>query len=291
MNLKSWMKGISEDKDIFSLNIVGTHDCTTQYVQLSKIAKCQDKSIYEQLNMGVRCLDVRVKPSGNRLMCVHSVCSVFVEPSHLSRKMELADVLEHCYRFLDENPSESIILQFKNDNNKHMEKCSKLLFNEYIKPNIDKWFIENHPPRMSEARGKIVLVRRCAMDKIDGADELGLDFSSWVEQDEAVPEPLILKSGSDNGISFVIQDRFKYNAEDKWSLCVKPFLDTAEGYSDFYIINYLSTAGGKLGPFGNAKIINDSFMKYELSQDKYYGIIYTDFPSVEQIEKITKTNF
>lgn len=54
--------------------------------------------------------------------------------------MDMADVLGHCYRFLDENPSEAIVFQFKNDSGKEMEKCFDNLFFTYIKDNEEKWF-------------------------------------------------------------------------------------------------------------------------------------------------------
>ena len=117
------MKDIDDSRDVFGLNLVGTHDCVTQYVQLSHLSRCQDRSIYEQLNMGVRCLDIRVKSNGNRLSMVHGICNAFNNPSHFSKRMDMEDVLSACYNFLSKNPSETIVFQFKNDSGREMEKC------------------------------------------------------------------------------------------------------------------------------------------------------------------------
>lgn len=292
MELKKWMKSLPDSSDLLSLNLVGTHDCVTQYVQFSHISKCQNTDIYGQLNIGIRALDIRVEAHGDRLGMVHGIAKAFNKNNHFSKQMDMADVLKHCYRFLDENPSEAIVFQFKNDSRKEMELCFDNLFNTYIKPNKCYWFCENRAVTLGEARGKIVLLRRCDMaQKDEYTDEnTGIDFSSWVEQDTAVPEPLTMKAGA-SGMTFIIQDRFKYKPEPRWNECIKPFLDTMGEFNGTYIINYLSTAGGLKGPYNNSKYINPHFMDYPLSKDYYYGTVYTDFPTKELVEKIISTNF
>lgn len=295
MNLKNWMRDIADETDLFSLNMVGTHDCVTQYVQLSHLARCQDRNIYEQLCLGVRGLDIRVKPNGDRLGMVHAFTKAFVSPSHFSAWMDMADVLSHCYRFLNENPSEAIVFQFKDDRSDKYDRSESfdILYNTYIKGNEDKWYLKNKAPRLSECRGKIVLIRRCPMkDRAAYTDEnTGIDFSKWEEQDTAVPTPLALKTSGAYEMTFVVQDRYKYKPVPRWKECIKPFLDTMKPFSGTYIINYLSTAGGLKGPYNNSKYINPQFMAYPLDKSKYYGMIYCDFPTAELVEKIISTNF
>lgn len=292
MNLKKWMSALPDKSELFSLNLVGTHDCVTQYVQLSHFARCQDRNIYEQLCLGVRALDIRVSSKGSRLVMVHGITKAFNKPNHFSKQMDMADVLAHCYRFLSENESETIIFQFKNDSGKEQEKCFDNLKNTYIKGNKDKWFLENRSPLLGEARGKLVLVRRCkAENKAEyNNTNIGIDFSKWVEQDTAVPDPLVLKTSGKNEMTFIVQDRYKYKPVPRWNDCIMPFLDKMTNFNGTYIINYFSTAGGLKGPCNNAKYINQKFLSYPLEKDKYYGIIYVDFPSRELVEKIIKTN-
>lgn len=288
------MREIDDDKMLYTLTIPGTHDCVTQYVQYPHISRCQDRNIYEQLNIGIRALDIRVKSNGERLGMVHGAANAFVNPRKFCGiKMDMADVLEHCYNFLSRNPSEAIVFQFKNDSNKEMEKCFNNLFYTYIKGNEDKWFLENRVPSLGEARGKIVLIRRCKMDKSNaefGDHNTGLDFSNWVEQDWKAPEPLMLKTNSMDKASFVIQDRFKYKPEDRWQKCLRPFLDTMAKFDGTYIIDYTSTAGGIKGPQHNSSVINPLFMQYPLDKEKYYGTIYLDFPHPELTRKIIGHN-
>jgi 1-phosphatidylinositol phosphodiesterase len=292
MNLKTWQGKIDDNTPLFRVNMVGTHDCVTRFVQFSHISKCQNLSIYEQLCIGIRGLDIRVQSMGDRLGMVHGIAKAFNSANHLSKQMDMADVLKQCYKFLDENPSEAIVFQFKNDSGKEMEKCFDNLFFTYIKGNEDKWFLENRNPLMREARGKIVLIRRCARaDRAEYSDlNTGIDFSKWVEQDTAVPNALTLKTSGENEMTFVVQDRYKYKPVPRWNDCVKPFLDSMTTFDGTYIINYLSTAGGLKGPHNNSKYINPKFMEYPLDDKKYYGMIYVDFPTAELVEKIIKAN-
>lgn len=292
MNLKNWMSEIDDNTPVFHLNLVGTHDCVTQFVQFSHISKCQNKNIYEQLSIGIRCLDIRVQSHGDKLKMVHGIAKAFNKSNHFGKQMDMSDVLEHCYRFLDENPTETIIFQFKNDSLKEQEKCFDNLYNTYIKANSVKWYLINKEPLLKDVRGKIVLIRRCNKGKSQrhpmGA---GVDFSGWVEQDEITPQPLTLETNGSENLTFIIQDRYKYKPKPRWNECIKPFLDTMKEFDGNYIINYLSTAGGIKGPRNNAKYINNEFMKYPIKDGVYYGIIYTDFPTEELVDKIVSTNF
>ncbi|MBR3149060.1 MAG: phosphatidylinositol-specific phospholipase C domain-containing protein [Eubacterium sp.] len=294
IDLKSWMKELDGNKKLFLYTIPGTHDCVTQYVQLPHISKCQDEDIYEQLCMGIRALDIRVEPLGDELGMVHGYAKAFIAPSRAGRQLELGDVLRLVYRFLDENPSETVVFQFKNDSNKERERCFNALFYYYIKGNEEKWFLENRVPTLDEARGKVVLLRRCKMDE-ENSDfndmNTGLDFSEWIEQDTAVPEPLVLETKSLDDAVFIIQDRFKYKPEERWEECLKPFLDSMKPFDGQYVIDYTSTAGGVKGPKYNSAYINPKFMEYPLDKDKYYGTIYLDFPFEELTTKIIEHNF
>ena len=292
INLCKWMAELDSDLPVLQYNIPGTHDSVTQYVQFSYITKCQNLNIYEQLCLGIRSLDIRVAGENARLKMVHAFAKAFNTPNHFGKQMDLADVLNHCYRFLEENPSETIIFQFKNDSGKENETCFDNLFYTYIKGNKNKWFLENRVPALGEARGKIVLIRRCKMHKKDEFTPLntGIDFSRWLEQDTAQPHPLPLETGGEHNAEFIIQDRYKYKPIPRWNECIKPFLDHSAPFNGKYIINYLSTAGGLKGPRGNAKYINSQFMDYKLIKRNYYGIIFCDFPTKKLTSKIIETN-
>lgn len=293
INPLKWMQRLNSDIPVLQYNIAGTHDCATQYVQFSHIAKCQNLNIYQQLCLGVRALDIRVASRGSRLVMVHAVAKAFNTPNRLGKQMDLGDVLNHCYRFLDENPGETIVFQFKNDSGTENEKCFNNLFYTYIKGSESKWFAENRIPLLGEARGKIILIRRCKTEKKNEFTDLntGIDFSQWIEQEETVPAPLLLEINGKNNETFIVQDRYKYMPVQKWKDCVKPFLDKAKPFDGLYIINYLSTSGGLRGPKKNADYINTQFLNYRLDKNNYYGTVYCDFPTQELVNKIIETNY
>lgn len=293
INSLNWMKNLDDNKKLLEYNLVGTHDCVTQYVQLPYFARCQNMNIYEQLSIGVRALDIRVASRGRRLVMVHAFTKAFNTPNRLGRQMDFADVLSHCYKFLDENPSEAIVVQFKNDSGRENEKCFDNLFYTYIKGNEHRWFLENRVPTLGEARGRIVLIRRCKMERrYEFTDKnTGIDFSKWREQDTVAPDPLLLEISGEFKADFIVQDRYKYKPVPRWAECIEPFLDKAKPFDGTYIINYLSTSGGLKGPYNNAKYINAQFMACPLDSKNYYGTIYCDFPTKALTDKVMETNF
>ena len=290
VKLTDWMSEIGDETNLFTISIPGTHDSATKYVQFSHFARCQNLSIYDQLNIGIRALDIRVKSNGEKLELVHGIAKTFATAGHNAPSLNMGYILEHCYAFLEQHPTEAIIFQFKNDDGRENEKCFDNLFYTYVKGNEDKWYLKAKAPTMAEARGKLVLIRRCNMNR-DNPDftceNTGIDFSRWPEQPEVVPDALPLRAGE---LDFIIQDRYNYKPEPRWSECIKPFLDGRKEYEGEYIIEYLSTAGGTKGPEANAEYINAQFLQYPLEKGKYYGIIYFDFPTEELVKKIINHN-
>ena len=59
MFLKNWMSYISDDAKITKIAMPGSHNSGT--MGMSKLAKCQNGSLYSQFNHGVRAFDIRLK--------------------------------------------------------------------------------------------------------------------------------------------------------------------------------------------------------------------------------------
>ena len=118
----------------------------------------------------------------------------------------------------------------------------------------------------------------------------GIDFSSWVEQTEMIPDPLILKTGGKDSAEFIIQDRFKYKAEDKWAACIKPFIQNLNPFEKQYVICYFSTSGGLAGPKKNAQLLNNAFINFPIQRGINLGTVYLDFPSKRITTKIIESN-
>ncbi|MBQ9227243.1 MAG: phosphatidylinositol-specific phospholipase C domain-containing protein [Eubacterium sp.] len=281
MELTDWMRALDGTQPLLSLNLPATHDSAAVKVHFPRRSQCQRYSIYEQLCLGVRSLDIRVAPKRDGgLVVVHGIDRVL---DGNGRAMDFAAVTAQCRRFLEEHPQEAVVLQFKNDNNRHQQLCARRLREQYIAPMQAAWWLGTAPPSLEEARGKLVLVRRCASDK-----PFGIDFSRWREQDFREPQPLVLKTGNTR---FLIQDRYAYPPAEKWEQVLLPQLDRAKAYDGQVHYHYTSTAGGRGGPRKNAAYINRLLAAYPFEKGKYYGTVYYDFITEALARQLVETNF
>ena len=67
MNVLSYL---SDEVYLSELNIAGTHDSATAWVAMENVARCQEKTISEQLMMGIRLLDIRLTKKGDEFYLV-----------------------------------------------------------------------------------------------------------------------------------------------------------------------------------------------------------------------------
>lgn len=189
-NLSRWMRELGDGWPLSALSVPGTHNSPTYHVALPSV-RCQAVGVRQQLDNGVRFLDVRVSASrgdGNdALALVHSVF-----PVSLGGNRYLADLLDELYSFLDDNPSEALIISLKREGTGRGtdQHLSQHLFRRYCGGEeadgddvARRWFTEPRIPSLGEARGKIVLVRRFNNDgalqaKHDGRG-WGIDASAW----------------------------------------------------------------------------------------------------------------
>ena len=144
---------------------------------------------------------------------------------------------------------------------------------------------------MGECRGKLVLVRR--YDDILGlGKEAGLDIA-WSDQAGGRAEMLDAAVETKNGFILVIQDRYKYGAEEKWSAFTKGLEKTAGTDNDTVLsIHYLSTNGTEAfgHPYAHAKILNDRILSLDNSKFELRCIVL-DFSDSELAYTIYSSNF
>lgn len=188
--LDSWMGKLKHESPLSALSIPGTHNSPTHYKALPSV-RCQAVSLADQLNNGVRFLDIRVQPENpddanvDSLILVHSAF-----PISLTGNKYFRDLLNEVTSFLDRNPSETIIISLKREGvgKATDQQLSKILHNHYIAPDTERWFTENRIPRLGEVRRKIVLVRRFNIDDslhdLNNGTGFGLDAASWPDNCE-----------------------------------------------------------------------------------------------------------
>jgi len=250
MLLNNWMKNIGDEKFLKEINIPGTHDSSTKYCTFSLFSSCQDKSISEQLSIGVRAFDIRV----DKMTLVHGFCKC--RKSFFGKTLTLHNVIGKMFSFLKENPSETILMMFKMDNGQDSSLCFDLLYDNFIKMNPEKWYLENKFPTLGEVRGKIVLLRRTESK----CEKSGIDFNAMPYQGgtKETGWESFSPNGSDN---VIIQDRYMLTKKNKWNKAVKPLLQAGESLKGNMIFNFLSSAGFPLVPLFNASYVNRQFRK------------------------------
>ncbi|MGH3971956.1 MAG: phosphatidylinositol-specific phospholipase C [Pseudonocardiaceae bacterium] len=101
----SWMGDISDDVQVTALSIPGTHDSGCIVGPLG-LAKTQNLDIPEQLDAGIRFLDIRLAHYQDSLLVHHDV--IYMGKSY-------KDVLQICADFLVRHPSETILMLVKEE--------------------------------------------------------------------------------------------------------------------------------------------------------------------------------
>lgn len=281
---------LSDENYLSELNIAGTHDSATAYVAMENSARCQDKTVAEQLSMGVRLLDIRLSRKRNEFYLVHSLADCYSDKEK-TKRLTFSEVLSACKSFLAANPDETLILSVKQDRGIMSRGFFPRFYDKYIRDDEPSWYLENGVPTLGEVRGKIVLMRRCKVwQSYEKSHKCGLDFSCWKDQDrkKMKAEKVILSAEKDVLLSALVQDRYSLEPKRKWQ-CAKHYLDCASVSATEIAVHFLSTSvktDGSLAP--TARLINGEFMKYPLRKNT--GWILCDFPDEEQIKKIMMSN-
>ncbi|EGY13932.1 hypothetical protein VD0002_g8730 [Verticillium dahliae] len=104
-----WMKAISDDANITSLSIPGTHDTLTFDIR-DELFQCQNNNLSAQLRAGMRYLDVRGRLVDDAIQIYHA---------EMFTGYSFVDVLTTVSAFLDAFPSEAIIMRLKEEGHPH----------------------------------------------------------------------------------------------------------------------------------------------------------------------------
>jgi 1-phosphatidylinositol phosphodiesterase len=269
----NWLSSFSNNLYVSQLSIPGTHDSGAQSEPVSGTAKCQNLSINDQLNAGVRFLDIR---------CRHVNDAFVIHHGSVYENMNFDDVLNATIGFLNSNPTECVIMCVKEEYTPSGDTRSfEATFDSYVAKNPGKWYLGSEIPTLGQARGKIVLLRRF------GANTLpkGIDASVWADNTTFTTDGGLLR----------VQDW--YNVTDnnmKWNNIVAILNEAYSGGSGTLYINFSS--GVQSGPFGIPNIpavsndINSRLSNYFTTNTLgRYGIIPMDFADATKCALIYNT--
>ena len=294
--MKTWMTHIPDAYLISEINLPGTHDSCTCRVQFPFFSKCQQTTIAQQLNSGIRFLDIRVEKDGKKLKIIHDIADC-KEPTNKRKKLYIDSIINDCKNFLSENPSETILLSYKRDDGANQEETFDTFFEKYLE-NDSVWYRENRIPTLKEVRGKIVLLNRDNIDKSNGKYDdfnTGINLSTWVYQKENVERiyevaELLGRNGTLTGKTFTVQDLYGLTPQKKWNLAILPFIKKPPETNDV-LITFFSCGSIFYNPKRSAKYINKKLSDITLEKTKKYGWIIMDYPTEKFIKEIINSNF
>lgn len=275
MTGSDWMSGIAGSTSVSQIDLPGTHDSGARIG--GAFVATQDLSISEQLNAGVRYLDIRLRHFEDALVVHHGA---------FYQELNFDDVLIACAAFLDAHPSETILMQVKEEHTPagNTRSFEQTFLTRYIStPAYQRYFhLTDAIPALDAVRGKIVLVRR-----FHAGQQLGIDATDWADN----------ASYDDVGNKVSIQDRYSTNGEQKWMDMRYFFNKTRTTVDSRLRLNFASGYESIIGlPFirNVSDYINprlESYFSHRYATLHRHGVVVMDFPSTSLIEKIYRANF
>ena len=291
-----WMSHVDGSKYLDELSIPGTHDSGTCSVDndtepQSSQVKCQQDYIPTQLLEGIRYFDIRLGKGNDPGIC-HGDFYLFKKDGNY---LHLSDVIGYFKTFLNENPSEALIMLASRGNDEATDESITTAFAKVMADNPDLFYTSSHVPTLGEVRGKIVLLRRFALagNSVNG-HTWGLNLTEWDDKIKAhsdsatmclVQDARGFEAAGETGdkpycTKVYAQDKYKLTGTDKLSWVDNALKETTgrtrnkvdvvdddgakvQVQERCWSINYTSCTGLSHGgnPFTSARVVNEHLYK------------------------------
>jgi 1-phosphatidylinositol phosphodiesterase len=274
-NPATWMsQSVSKSTSLANLTLPGTHDsAATDNLGLPGSADAQKMSLKEQLNSGVRFLDLRFKLEP----ATHDRLGRQLTPEHLQvyhgiarQPLSAEEALKTTSDFLRDHPGEAVVVSIKNEgatggaDDARFQGAveglmSKLDAQHAPAGTIDRnagatgslfYQDKNKVPTLGEAQGKMVLVRRYAAPDAGTKAPLGIDATSgW-------PDGTSHATGVTGNKLLDLEDHYNNfdgagtNQQEKWR-DVQQALDRAATHSDPGALHLTFSSATNTSPFTN----------------------------------------
>ena len=292
-----WMKYVDDSKYLDELSIPGTHDSGTCSVDndtepQSSQVKCQQDYIPTQLLEGIRYFDIRLG-KGDDPGIDHGIFYLLKKDGNY---LHLSDVIGYFKTFLNENPSEVLIMLASRGNDEATDESITTAFAKVMADNPNLFYTSSHVPTLGEVRGKIALLRRfrLAGNSVSG-HTWGLDLTEWDDKIKAhsdsttmclVQDARGFEAAGETGdkepycTKVYAQDKYKLTGTDKLSWVDNALKETTgrtrnkvdvvdddgakvQAQERCWSINYTSCTGLSHGgnPFTSARVVNEHLYK------------------------------
>lgn len=165
----AWMAKLPDARALAALSIPGTHDAGARFEPYPGIAQAQTLTLAEQLDAGVRYLDLRCRDVDDQFLIYHG---------GIDQNQTFDEALATLFAFLDAHPTETVIASVKEE---AAESGATLpfdaTFRSYVAMAPERWYLQPAVPLLGDARGKLVLLRRFAST----VAPLGIDAAPWAD--------------------------------------------------------------------------------------------------------------
>jgi 1-phosphatidylinositol phosphodiesterase len=276
-SLNSWMGSLDDNLSLSEISIPGTHNSGSLYESISGTAKCQDLTIAEQLEIGVRYLDIR---------CRHYEDAFVIHHGSIYQQLNFNDVLNACFNFLNENPTETILMHIKEEYDPYNNtRTFEETFDAYVQQNSSGWYLNSSLPALANARGKIVLFRRFSAS----STPKGINVNSWSDN-----TTFTCYTGT---VTCRIQDYYSVpSISSKWSAINSLLSEAVNGSNSTMYINYCSGYTTILWFIPSITTVSDYVNPkitdyFTTNTSGRYGVLPMDFVEEGCSSLIIETNF
>lgn len=291
----SWMSCLPQNIFYRMLSIPGSHDAATS--SASALGKTQNKTIAEQLALGVRAFDLR--PSGK------DPENLEIKHASVGTGVTLSAAIETMKTYLENHPSECLFAFIHCEeptigsvSESEKTTWSNSVYN-LVKAAVDGGYALEaltSGTKFSDCRGKIIFIYR---DDLTGANNIY--NAAKIAWNDNIARTVYLRGTDGNEMKdFKVsyQDIYDNSSEETCSGYIEGYfhqkggvtsktqkIDMVKKYIDFadqstermLILNFASYAGGTTNAGGNASSIMPDVNQYIVSKHERVGIIFSDY--------------
>lgn len=235
LSIRDWMSRLDGNLTLAQINIPGSHNSCALHEPFKGTARCQSLTIAEQLNAGVRFLDIRCRRVKDAFLIYHGIAD---------QRLSFDDVMMVCADFLRKHPGEALILLVKEEAEPVQSSRSfEDIFADHVRKNPNIWLPScERVPSLKESRGRMFLLRRFPVKE----NRPGMNACDW-------PANTTFATPRDRP-RLRVQDQFVvHDPAEKWKTAQEFFAAAADADPAVLHINFLS--GYKPGFAGIPDII------------------------------------
>ena len=284
----AWMKQLPDSIPLCHLSIPATHDSGA--LEGGEAFQTQDLTLEEQLELGVRGFDIRLRACDNNLLGVYH--SIVFQDMYWE-----TEVLPTFINFLKEHPSETLIVFVKKEGGSNTAFTDLLTQSIASPQNNAPYFVSKFTKdiTLGACRRKILLIHR---------DHLLTDFPGaqchgWQNNTSSL---ITLKDRHGNEVEASVEDHYQFptaaSAEEKAALAWSHIKQAAEEdkHSHKWFFTFASaTALPEDGPQAFATIVNAQLAPLTQTRPATYGTVFMDFVGTTDgrtlVQNLIQTNF